>query len=248
MSKKVFISYSNDDKNKMRSLEKRLKSGGVLTPIIIADDRKPSVLLSDKVKRGIEECDYFVPILTKRSIINQWVNQEIGYATALKRSIVPLVEAQIINKLKGFIHKQTDLPFQFKSNTKSAHSEASIFSKRAKVLANHLLLENEILPEEVSAENFFPGIWECEYTLNGKKGIDPRVEIKNGNDYYSNGKLYFKVDDLRIDLKKGGMSFTKCDPKDGSRIAHNVLRIVKLNERYEGLENGQTPIAYYRID
>src|SRR5687767_11563027 len=110
MSKKtIFISYSDQDNNKMRSLERVIKNGGQFTPTIIADNRQALVQLTEKVSSGILTCDYFIPIITRKSVATQWLNQEIGFAAATKRRIIPIVEYQLINKLKGFIHKQLDL-------------------------------------------------------------------------------------------------------------------------------------------
>lgn len=113
---KIFISYSNVDRAKMISLRKRIEMHNSLKAIVVADERKASKLLTEKVKDGIKACDYFVCILTEESILNQWVNQEIGFATALDKSIRPIVASGILDELKGFIHKQMDLPYSVSSN------------------------------------------------------------------------------------------------------------------------------------
>lgn len=86
----------------------------MLKPIIVAAKRSPEKSFADKVKDGIFESDYIVPILTKDSVNNQWVNQEIGYAEALgiRIKIFPIVETPILDDLKGFIHKNIELPYQ----------------------------------------------------------------------------------------------------------------------------------------
>jgi len=243
---KIFISYSNVDRAKMISLRKRIEMHNSLKAIVVADERKASKLLTEKVKDGIKACDYFVCILTEESILNQWVNQEIGFATALDKSIRPIVASGILDKLKGFIHKQMDLPYSVSSNYMSSRSQSILFSKRAKDLVSDLMFENLLLPKEVDLESFFPGLWECEFILAGKRGIDPKVDISS-NAYYSNGELQFILDDFKVDLKKQTLSFIKRDPKDKRLVARNELRIIKLNERYEGFENSTTPIAYYRV-
>lgn len=248
MSIKIFISYSTEDKGKMLSLRKRIEKHTTLKAIVVADDRKASKLLTDKVKDGIKDCDYFVCILTSKSIKNQWVNQEIGYATAQGKRIMPIIESGILNKLKGFVHKQMDLPYSVKTAGTTAQGQGLLFSKRAKVLVDDILLEKGMVPRELGLESLFPGLWECEFILKGERGLDQKVEIKNTNEYYTKGRLAFVLDEFKIDLKKGTLAFTKHDPKDRSWGAPNELRIVKLNERYEGTENGTTPVAYYRID
>lgn len=140
MSKKVFISYSNSDINRLRILEKELKKIPNIIPLIIADKRQALIPLTKKVVEGIKEADYFVPILTSNSFTNQWVNQEIGYATALNKTTRPIVENEIIDKLKGFVHKQIDLPYIFASDSKNKFRDSSNFSVCCKKLAKDIQL------------------------------------------------------------------------------------------------------------
>jgi len=70
-----------------------------------------------------------IPILTIESICNQWVNQEIGFAKAINKPIIPLVEESLLDELKGFIHKQMDLPFKFIGDESDPKKEARSFRK-----------------------------------------------------------------------------------------------------------------------
>ncbi len=111
---KTFISYSARDDAVVRCLAAALEAAEPpISPIVVADKREPGKLLADKVTEGIRECDCFVPVLTKSSLRNQWVNQEVGYATAMERLIVPLAETRAVSLLKGFIHDQKDVPFRY---------------------------------------------------------------------------------------------------------------------------------------
>jgi len=117
MSIKVFISYSNQDRDKAERLYKLLiKLEDKFESIIIDRIPTPDTSLSEKVQTGITNSSFLIPVLTKRSINNQWVNQEIGFAIAKSKIIIPLVEYSIINKLKGFVHDQIDLSFNFKAS------------------------------------------------------------------------------------------------------------------------------------
>jgi len=143
----------------MLSLRKRIDVHSSLTAIVVANERSASKLLTDKVKDGISDSAYVVCILTNKSIKNQWVNQEIGYATALGKPIRPIVMTGVLNKLKGFVHKQMDLPYSVKSTGVSVRAEAVLFSKRAKVLVDDILVEHRFVPQEVGLESLFPGVW-----------------------------------------------------------------------------------------
>jgi len=146
MKKGVFISYSEVDRNKKESIKKVLEKSKCLLPIIIAERRQSMKNLSDKIIKGINEADYLIPILTKNSINNQWVNQEIGFAKSqeLERKIriIPIIESSLLSEklLKGFIHDQLDLPYNFKSDTNQS-KERRNFRKCYNLLIADLELE-----------------------------------------------------------------------------------------------------------
>ncbi len=95
--------------------------------------------LAEKVKEGIDEATFFVPILTGDSISNQWVNQEIGFAEAKGVSILPVVEQEIIPRLKGFIHNQVDLSLFYKGSNNQPRKEAASFRRCYRKLIDLLL-------------------------------------------------------------------------------------------------------------
>jgi hypothetical protein len=137
--KNIFISYSDLDRPKMKALKTAIdKADFEIKALVIADQKKPLEVLSEKVKTGIDNCDILIPILTLNSIKNQWVNQEIGYATAKDKMIVPIVANNSFKKLKGFINPQVDCPFTFKVDNKSAHRESAAFRGAYSELINYL--------------------------------------------------------------------------------------------------------------
>lgn len=129
MKARIFLSYSELDKNKLKALRNAINKRDELDPIVVAERRKVGQNLADKVKECMDEADCLMPILTRQSIDNQWVNQEIGFAEALKKPIIPLVEKNLLDRLKGFIHKQMDLPFAFTGVESDAKKEARSFRK-----------------------------------------------------------------------------------------------------------------------
>ncbi|MDD5571949.1 MAG: toll/interleukin-1 receptor domain-containing protein [Bacteroidales bacterium] len=144
---KIFVSYSDKDKKKMIALEKAIKNtSSELKPIIVAKDKKPGIPLSEKVKEAINNCDILIPILTRTSIDNQWVNQEIGFATAKDKKIFPIVERNILKKLKGFIHSQLDNPFSFEGSLRSKHKESYSYKKSYLDLLDYLTNNFSIKP------------------------------------------------------------------------------------------------------
>ncbi|HTA83444.1 MAG TPA: hypothetical protein VK783_10935 [Bacteroidia bacterium] len=109
----VFVSYCQKDFDKVTIAEKEINKSKYFYALIIARNREPLKLLSVKVEEGILKSHATLPILTTKSIREQWINQEIAFAHAHKKLLLPIVEHSVINKLKGFIHKERDLPYMF---------------------------------------------------------------------------------------------------------------------------------------
>ena len=59
------------------------------------------------IKANISACPYFLVILTQAGIASQWVNQEIGYAVGVGKTIIPVVELDSFSgrriNSKGFV-------------------------------------------------------------------------------------------------------------------------------------------------
>ena len=112
---KVFISFCDDDRHLMKILKSYINRSEVLQALIIEEKREGALHLSELVQKGIKESSFFIPILSSNSISTQWVNQEIGFAKAIEEQTqtVPIVESNIIENLKGFIHKQIQLSYKF---------------------------------------------------------------------------------------------------------------------------------------
>ena len=133
MKHEIFISYSNLDKEKVNLVVSELEGNTMFTPLVIASNRKALIPLTNKVASGIIKAKIILPILTKNSITTQWINQEIGFATALKKKIMPIIDSDLINDLKGFIHKQIDLPYNFQSHSNNAQEQKN-FVKQFRIL------------------------------------------------------------------------------------------------------------------
>lgn len=98
-------------------------------------------------------------------------------------------------------------------------------------------------------ERYFPGTWELEYSNGGKIDYDKNIQIKNGNEYYVNGKLHFILEDIVGNLDQGLLMFKKRRVNGPPDVAENRLRIVELGRRYEGEEyGGNISVKYYRVD
>lgn len=243
---KLFISYSDMDKNKLKSLEKIIKKNPPLVAIIIANDRQPSKHLTEKVITGIKESHYFIPIMTKNSIHAQWLNQEIGYAVSQGKTIIPIVNKKIMNKLRGFIHKQLDLPYQFEGKANNKLSEATKFYEEGKKVISDILIENKIVPISFFPESYFPGSWNCMFS--GPITGNEIFEVRDKNKYYVNNEHWFDIEKFAVDSKKRKISFIKAGlpQRNDPRKLYNDLNIIEIGIRYEGNE-GNEKMVYQKV-
>jgi len=252
----IFISYSDKDKKKLRAVEKIIADNKEhLNAIIVADRRQALNSLTEKVKTGIFECNYLIPIITKQSIDSQWLNQEIGFAIAVQKKIFPIVEDKIVPLLKGFINKEMDLSYTFPGNKNNPRSETLKFNKVAKLLIDDILLANNWSPKKPSLENLFPGKWKLVYT--GRYNGIEEVEILDGNKYFAKTpesntfKHVFNLEDVSIDLKRMKIKYTKVGVPPDVRKIPGILTIVEVGKQYEGIESNfneaDNKVSYFKI-
>ena len=69
----------------------------------------------ETIKDMISICPYFLVILTADSIASQWVNQEIGYAVAAGKKLIPIIEVNdstdsLLNS-QGFVELHDPIPY-----------------------------------------------------------------------------------------------------------------------------------------
>lgn len=251
--KKIFISYSDEDRSRMRSLAKIIENSNHFTSIIIADRRDALTALTEKVKIGIFESDYIVPLLTKNSISSQWVNQEIGYAAALNKEIIPIINKEIINDLKGFVHKNIDLPYSFleiESNNKKTRNS---FRDACNLAITDLLISNNLAAKTLELENIFPGLWTSEFKGPTIEGRELDIKISEGNKYHIKGKHWFNIEKFKVSKDRKKVKFLKVGIGTDTRRIVNDLKILKLGQVYAGTERdesgeqGYVNITYKRI-
>src|SRR5438105_1672243 len=95
MSKKVFISYSHQDKAVVEGLAADLNSNGV---DVFFDqwDIQPGDSIVDKIfTQGLAEAQLFVVVLSKASVSSRWVREELDAATIRRiegiTKVVPVI-------------------------------------------------------------------------------------------------------------------------------------------------------------
>ncbi|MGB8216338.1 MAG: toll/interleukin-1 receptor domain-containing protein [Candidatus Methanoperedens sp.] len=97
----IFFSYSIDDKEIVGMLKKYLEFMGF--EIFLAhEDLEPCVEWQEEIKKNLNRCDIFIPLLTENFTKSDWTDQEIGLAIAAEKFIIPL---QVDFPPYGFIGK-----------------------------------------------------------------------------------------------------------------------------------------------
>lgn len=253
----------------MKALKRAILKNEMLAPIVVADKRSPKKSLADKVREAILESDYLVPILTESSINNQWVNQEIGFAEALgtKIKIFPIVEKAIFNDLKGFIHSNLELPYQYEPS-KNKSKEASSFRKGYQLLLEDIVHFEEIRddPSLASIKNILQKINTTEYRsidvsldnkITERTTYHLRVKLSSAQQYF---KAYYLIEtdqnerrwvgyknDLAPDFVKPD-EFTKTvKNNDSVNYSINEKVINTIKERFEDLKGKPSRIKSVRF-
>ncbi len=144
MDKKyIFISYASFDDDLVAILKDQILICNSFEPVIIADQRKALKPLTQKIIDGILKSDYIIPIFTTNSFKEQWINQEVGFSISKGKTIIPIVQKEVIKELKGFIHGEIDLPYKFGSGAKLIKNGKTEFLKACKLLLSDI--ENETI-------------------------------------------------------------------------------------------------------
>jgi len=148
--KPLFISYASTNDNKVAIIKKELADHPLFEPFVVADRRKANSALVKLVRDGIEASYCVIPILSPQSYKEQWINQEIGYAEGVGRRIIPIIGSSVLDKLKGFVHKQNQCPYCYRSTRGlPIRDENKEFKQCPKLLIKDLEQE---LEEEKSSE------------------------------------------------------------------------------------------------
>ncbi len=108
MDFKIFVSYSTHDLEQVNSLRQQLASTPV-TVFVAEHSVSASQELPKEIAKAIQDCDLFVVLWSENARDSDWVSQEIGRASALQKTILPLVLTEGLN-LPGFISNLKYIP------------------------------------------------------------------------------------------------------------------------------------------
>ena len=113
----VFISYSHQDRNLCEKLAGMLK---VDAEIDVWYDKNliPGDAFRKKIVENIRNADYFVVLLSKNSVVSEWVLDEVEYAKRLHKRILPIYadNTKLPDELDMIIHRYQCLFWYLRSS------------------------------------------------------------------------------------------------------------------------------------
>jgi serine/threonine-protein kinase len=96
---KVFLSYSADDKSEINFLKQVLLQRPEVE-LFSSEMLSAGEDWRNRLKNELHSCDYFIVLLTPKSLSSEWLLQELGAAWVLDKNIIPIfTQKEIISKL-----------------------------------------------------------------------------------------------------------------------------------------------------
>ena len=86
---RIFLSYSNKDKNLSGELKEKLENQGIKS-FLAHEDIEPSKEWEEEIIRNLKECDIFIPIINENFKESEWTDQESGFAFSVGKLIIPI--------------------------------------------------------------------------------------------------------------------------------------------------------------
>lgn len=131
MGYSVFLSHSTSDKHWVEWIAQNAKAIGI--DIYLAEhDPQPGTPIAEKVKLAIQKSDAVLVLLTSSSQLSSYVQQEIGFAEASRKPIIPLVQPSIPTRSLAMLEGREYIPFDF-HNPRGALSTLLSHLQRLKI-------------------------------------------------------------------------------------------------------------------
>jgi hypothetical protein len=114
MGYKIFLSHSKADVQWVKWISQHAQAVGIAV-YLYEHDPQPGRLIADKVKLAIQDSNALVVLLTANSQFSAYVQQEIGFAEASKKLIIPLVQPGIQTASLAMLEGRESVPFDFRN-------------------------------------------------------------------------------------------------------------------------------------
>lgn len=108
----IFISHSSKDSHWVLWLSEQVEAAGI-RPYLAEHDVKPGLNLAEKVKAQIAASEALIVLLTSNSATAPYVHQEVGYALASNKLVIPLVHPEIKSESLAMLQGAEYISFDF---------------------------------------------------------------------------------------------------------------------------------------
>lgn len=131
MGTSIFFSHSTRDRKWCEWLAADAAKFGV-TAYLAEHDPQPGKQLAEKVKWNIGRCDALVVLLTENSVSSSYVQQEIGWALAKGKLVIPLFQSGIPSTELAMLQGVEYIEFDFHNPRPGKESLAGELQRLAK--------------------------------------------------------------------------------------------------------------------
>jgi hypothetical protein len=131
MGTSIFFSHSSRDRKWCEWLAADAAKFGV-TAYLAEHDPQPGKQLAEKVKRNIGRCNALVVLLTENSVSSSYVQQEIGWALAKGKLVIPLFQSGIPSTELAMLQGVEYIEFDFHNPRPGKESLAGELQRLAK--------------------------------------------------------------------------------------------------------------------
>ena len=107
---KIFLSHSSYDRLWVDRIANGAKNNGIEV-YLYEHDPQPGTAIADKIERNIRGSDALVVLLTQNSRYSPYVQQEIGFAKASGKQVIPLVQSGVGRESLAMLEGTEYIPF-----------------------------------------------------------------------------------------------------------------------------------------
>jgi len=108
----IFIAHTSKNEEYARYICSNLSNIVEFEPYLAQDYPSYGDNFKDRIQNAIENCNVFIVCFSESALINQWVNQELGYACAVRKRnprrhhIIPISRSDL--DLRGMITRHSE--------------------------------------------------------------------------------------------------------------------------------------------
>lgn len=205
------------------------------------------------IKEKLEESSLVLQFISTNYKKSEICLNEMGAAWVFGATVVPLIIEPHAYDV-GFIHSTTQqIQLVDKKKIKAFIDDHKDVLAKDGYRANNVdegieeflvILEKELLKTKI--KTIFPDLWTLTYHIkDGNSGTISKMEIKNNTELFEEDKHRFNI--TKIEFSDTELKFTKRDVKTNKDF-DNVLKIIKMGEKYEGKENVTIDIIYSKLN